>query len=93
MTQANPHALNMLGPVGSKFPVHHKRKCRRDSGCRGCSPHAQSHQGAAILAQRMGSIFGDTKVRAIIEVPSAPTSEALDAYEALCGRQRAGVRS
>ena len=78
MTIRNPHALDMVGPDGSKFPVHHKRKCvdaGRAGNCRGCYPHARSHQAMAILAQRLGKrvyrqgkVFSDTQVRAIIEV-------------------------
>lgn len=63
----NPHALDMVGPAGSKFPVHHKIKCTGDR-CRGCYPHAKSVAGVALLAQRMARLSSSVKVRAVVAV-------------------------
>ncbi len=64
---SDPHTLSMIGPDGSPFPVHHMAKCDSED-CRGCYPHARSHQGIAILAKRRAGLMNAARVRAIIEV-------------------------
>lgn len=64
---SNPHALDMVGPAGSKFPVHHTRKCASDA-CRGCYPHAKSPAGIAELAMRTPGRGGSVRIRAVVAV-------------------------